>query len=96
MGDHWVLLAAAGVQGTFLLALGGRDVLGSVHLWAAGALFAVMIVIDASVPHHLTLRLTLEDLAKTWSAFFFALFAWSHVRDHVRENVLQAAESASS
>ena len=35
-----------------------------------------MIFFDACVPHDMVLRLTLEDLAKTWANLCFLTFAW--------------------
>jgi hypothetical protein len=50
-----------------------------------------MIVIDAWVPHDLLLRLTLEDLSKTWSALFFFMFSWS-VFEQCLDDLMQTRE----
>jgi hypothetical protein len=39
----------------------------------------VMLVIDAKFPGEMVLRLSLEDLSKTWGALFFFLFAWERM-----------------
>ncbi len=81
IGDHFVLLVVAAFQIAFLLALGGRTVLRGrrlVYMALAVVFFVVMTVFDALVPHEMLLRLTLEDLAKTWATLFFFLFAWEN------------------
>jgi hypothetical protein len=80
IGDHWVLMAVAVAEAALLVLLGGALVWRSrsVLLLGAGtALFGVMFLIDACFPHDMVLRLSLEDLAKTWSAALFCLWAWS-------------------
>ena len=77
--DHYILIVTAAMELTFLFWLGGWRILWSPagsRLSIAALLFVIMIVIDACFPHDMVLRLTLEDLAKTWAALFFALFAW--------------------
>ncbi|MEM6459075.1 MAG: hypothetical protein AAF710_06760 [Planctomycetota bacterium] len=49
-------------------------------LIAAASLFLVMMVIDALGPAGMVLRLSVEDLCKTWSAFFLFLFGCEIVR----------------
>ncbi len=87
MGDHYLLIAVAVAQCGFLTILGGRRVLHGASLKCLGlasVLFAVMLVIDAKFPHDLVLRLSLEDLAKTWACLFFLLFAWSHFSEQMQ------------
>ncbi|REK22401.1 MAG: hypothetical protein DWQ42_17175 [Planctomycetota bacterium] len=79
IGDHYVLFVVALAECFFLLALGRREVLTGRSgrlLLAAAVLFGVMIFFDAVAPHDMVLRLTLEDLAKTWANVFFFAFAW--------------------
>ncbi len=77
--DHFVLLAAAGVEAVILWrwAFPGTFA-GMAGVWFAAGLVAgaLMLGIDALVPERATLRLTIEDLAKTWAAWLFFLFAW--------------------
>ena len=78
--DHYVLLTTALLEVGLLWRLGGKQIVfgpPAKYLAIAAALFGVMIVIDALVPSKMLLRLSLEDLAKTWAAMFFFLFAWN-------------------
>ena len=49
-------------------------------LICAGAAFAFMMLCDLVLPHEMYLRLSLEDLAKTWAGFAFLSFAWETAR----------------
>jgi hypothetical protein len=87
IGDHYVLAAVAIAQCGFLTILGGRTVLHGAALKCLGlasVLFTVMLVVDAKFPHDLVLRLSLEDLAKTWACLFFLLFAWNHLSGQIQ------------
>jgi hypothetical protein len=93
IGDHYVLLTVGSIE-ALILATIARPLLPPSawrRLVAASALFAVMIVIDAKAPHDLVLRLSFEDLAKTWSCFGFLLFAWEALQSEIAAVV--AAES---
>ena len=88
IGDHFVLLAVAVAEVAFLLLLGGAVIFrrpAGTYLAVATVLFVVMIFIDACVPHDLVLRLTFEDLAKTWSALCFFLFSWEICFSSIRD-----------
>ncbi|MET0374245.1 MAG: hypothetical protein ABW128_08305 [Rhizorhabdus sp.] len=52
----------------------------AVALMAAAGFFFVMLVFDALMPHDMFMRLSIEDLSKTWSAFMFAFLAWEGAR----------------
>jgi hypothetical protein len=52
----------------------------AILLVCAGAAFAFMMVCDLLLPHDMFLRLSLEDLSKTWAAFAFLSFAWETAR----------------
>lgn len=85
VGDHYILLAVGTIE-TLLLATIARPCLTSAawrRLIVAACLFAVMILIDAKAPHDLMLRLSFEDLSKTWSCVAFLLFAWESVRGEI-------------
>lgn len=87
IGDHWILIAVAVIEVLCLVALGGKYLLdsGSVgHLFLAAGAFCVMIVIDAWFPHDMRLRLSCEDLAKTWAATYLFLFAWSSCAERIQ------------
>ena len=53
------------------------------RLGAAALLFVVMLFFDAVVPHDALLRLSLEDIAKTWAALCFCLFAWQMMTERI-------------
>jgi hypothetical protein len=42
-------------------------------------------LIDLIVPENMLLRLSLEDLSKTWSAFFVARFAWLILSENINK-----------
>jgi hypothetical protein len=42
--------------------------------------FLVMTVVDGVVPAERVLRLSVEDLSKTWGGFFLFLFGWEMIR----------------
>jgi hypothetical protein len=84
--DHYVLLVwAAAEVGLLALFFRPKDFtrveLGTFA--AAVGLFGVMLAIDALAPERMVLRLSLEDLAKTWSAALFFLFAWTTTLRHM-------------
>ena len=84
--DHYVLAVVAVIEVLLLVRLGGSAVWrhpSRPFLVAGAVAFCVMLAIDALVPHDLVLRLTTEDLAKTWGGFFLFLWAWSHVSDRL-------------
>ncbi|MEM1211345.1 MAG: hypothetical protein AAGI68_03510 [Planctomycetota bacterium] len=57
----------------------------------AAGLFVVMSVLDALAPPLMVLRLSLEDLCKTWSAFFLFLFGCEMLRQqHTQAKRLHA------
>ena len=80
IGDHYVLIAVGLFEIVCLLTLGREVVFRKsilIRLGAASVLFLVMLAFDAVVPHDAFLRLSIEDVAKTWAALFFCLFAWN-------------------
>lgn len=84
--DHYVLFAW-GLVGLPLLAAYGRPALVSLRgavLFAAGAaLLAASFAIDAFAASDAWLRLSLEDLAKSWGAAMFLAFGWETARYHL-------------
>ena len=88
VGDHYVLALVAAFEVACLFWLGRIIVLRrrvAFRLVVASGLFAVMLFVDACLPHDLVLRLSIEDLAKTWAAVFFLLFAWEVFSGQLRE-----------
>jgi hypothetical protein len=52
---------------------GGKALLNIV---LAGGFFGLMMFADVILPHDMFMRLSIEDLAKLWSAVFLFKFAW--------------------
>lgn len=77
--DHFVMATWAAAE-IALLALFCRPAYVTARmarLFAAGAgFFVIMFAIDAFVDADLPMRLSAEDLAKTWGAAMFFAFAW--------------------
>jgi hypothetical protein len=42
----------------------------------AGGFFCIMLLVDTVLPYGFPMHLSIEDLAKLWSAFFLFKFAW--------------------
>ena len=78
--DHFVLAAVAALEVVFLIRWAPHRLLfEKAGRWfiAGTAGFAVMFAIDALGPEDGRLRLSAEDLVKTWAAWFFFVAAWS-------------------
>ena len=79
IGDHFVLLGVAAIE-VALLAYGLRKgwlpTKAIRSLGIAAVLFAAMLGVDALAPHDLRLRLSVEDVLKTWACLYFLRFAW--------------------
>ena len=86
--DTLILAAIGAVEAACLLLLGAPWSLprrGVLYLSIAAAAFLVMASIDAFLPGELELRLSFEDLAKVWSAFFLFLFSWEVLKLRIAE-----------
>jgi hypothetical protein len=76
----WMFFGILAVlEGFFLLVPGrlfqrGGKALLSIFL--AGGFFGLMMFFDVILPHDMLMRLSIEDLAKLWSAVFLFKFAW--------------------
>lgn len=78
-----ILAAGALINGALYVALfrPSHFNLRMARLFAAAVLiFLIMMVFDLLLPHNMPLRLSFEDLSKTWSGFAFLLFAWEAAR----------------
>lgn len=85
--DHYVMLAWAAAEAILLLLFcRPRHVTArmAVLFLAGTAFFALMMVFDALVPADAILRLSIEDLAKSWGAAMFFGFGWEAARDHLQ------------
>lgn len=86
IGDHFIMLGWAGLELGLLLAAARRDQIPlSTFLWTGlgAGFFVLMMVFDALVPHDMIMRLSIEDLAKSWAAAFFLASAWTFARFHI-------------
>ncbi|MFM2312513.1 MAG: hypothetical protein RLZZ04_1789 [Cyanobacteriota bacterium] len=52
-------------------------------LLRAAICFSLMVVMDGAFPQDMVLRLSLEDLAKTWANVFLFLFSWNIFSDRI-------------
>lgn len=50
---------------------------------------SLMVVIDLVLPQNMLLRLSLEDLSKTWSAFFISRFSWLFLAENIDKTIGQ-------
>jgi hypothetical protein len=86
IGDHFIMATWAVIEAGLLLALARPDqipVRSFVLVTGGCAFFAVMMLFDAVLPHDMFLRLSIEDLAKSWAAAFFFIAAWCLARFHL-------------
>jgi len=80
VGDGWLMLALTGINLCAYLALFKTSYFNLnmlISLIFAAILFFMMMVFDTLLPEKMFLRLSLEDLSKTWSAFFLFTFGWA-------------------
>ncbi len=88
IADHYILMVA-GVGQLVALLLWGRSTLEERrtfrYLCLGGALSVAMLAVDALGPEMMFMRLSIEDLCKTWASFFFFLYSWAAM--HERLNV---------
>jgi hypothetical protein len=78
-GDHYLLIAAGVAQIATILLLfrPGWTSPAAILLFLVGAAFSgAMLLVDILAPAKANLRLSIEDLAKTWGAAMFLAFSW--------------------
>lgn len=86
IGDHYILGVWASLQVANLLLLCRLPLINvttAILFAGAVAFFAVMMVFDIWVAHDGVLRLSVEDLSKTWATALFLAAAWSLARFHL-------------
>lgn len=86
IADHFIMAAWAVIEAGLLIALARLDQipLRSFLLVTIGCVFfSVMMLFDAVLPHDMFLRLSIEDLAKSWAAALFFAAAWCLARFHL-------------
>ena len=84
VNDAFILLGLGFIELFLLIKIG--DIVWSknpksIAIVLAGFLFGIMIFIDAFLPSELTLRLSLEDLSKTWACFFLFVYSYYKMRE---------------
>jgi hypothetical protein len=80
VGDGWLMLALTGLNLCAYLALFKSSYFNLamlISLIFSAILFFMMMVFDTILPEKMFLRLSLEDLSKTWAAFFLFTFGWA-------------------
>jgi hypothetical protein len=79
LSDHYVLLFVGGVEVGLLLLLGWKYLQKPrvlVPLVGGSILFGLMTIVDGFFPLEMVLRLSMEDLLKTWAGFCFLIFSY--------------------
>ena len=86
IGDHFIMTAWAVIEAVFILAFARRAQIplkAFAFVAVGGAFFMLMMLFDAILPHDMFLRLSIEDLAKSWAAACFFGAAWCLARFHI-------------
>jgi hypothetical protein len=84
-GDIVIILAAM-VELFLLFKLGNIKNMNyrtKLYLILGAAFFGLMVMFDTLFPSEMVLRLSLEDLSKSWSAFFLFLFSWEILKENI-------------
>lgn len=79
VNDAFILLALGCAELAILLTIGRRLIRNRAALLlllAAGFMFGVMVMTDALLAPRMYMRLSIEDLSKTWASAFLFAFAW--------------------
>jgi hypothetical protein len=76
----WIFFGILGALEAYCLLVPGRlfqrGFKALCDIFIAGSFFGLMMLADVILPHNMVLRLSIEDLAKLWSAVFLFKFAW--------------------
>ena len=94
IADWWALLAVGAAEACLVLWCGelrDRSVWTRIHLGVGIGFFVLMLLLDMLTPQDGTLRLSAEDLSKTWGATFLLFFAFGHL--HQEADRLQGGAS---
>lgn len=62
-----------------------RNVNTKISLLLAGIFTFLMLLFDHLIPQKMVLRLSIEDLAKTWSCFFLLIFSWNILSNNIKQ-----------
>jgi hypothetical protein len=88
VNDAYVLVAIGAIEVMVIAFLGEfrrAPTVARVHLVLGATFFGLMAAIDAFAPARALLRLSIEDLSKTWSCVFLFLFAMWTCNEHIAE-----------
>ena len=86
INDAFILLGIGFIEIGFLFFYGNMKQWSKptkLYLLTAAGFFSLMTFIDAFMPNELLLRLTIEDLTKTWAAFFLFMFALEIYKNNI-------------
>ena len=86
IADVYLILGLGILEMGTLLFLGEIDKRSAsvrFYLLAAGGMFMVMVYADGFMGARQLLRLSIEDLSKTWGGLFLCLMAWRMMRDEI-------------
>jgi hypothetical protein len=84
INDALVILSLGVIELIFIAGWGNYQkwsIATRAYLLKAAICFSLMVVMDGAFPQDMVLRLSLEDLAKTWANVFLFLFSWSIFSD---------------
>lgn len=96
IADHYVMAVWALLEITAIIAflqLRHASIQMTLLFLFGCGFFAIMMGFDALVPHNMLMRLSIEDLAKTWAAAMFFGFAWQTARFHLLGNQKPLSET---
>jgi hypothetical protein len=88
VNDAYILVAIGAMEVLLIAFLGEfrrAPWIARVHLLLGAAFFGLMAAIDGLAPARAVLRLSIEDLSKTWSCVFLFLFAMWTCNHHIAE-----------
>ncbi len=83
VGDHYVMSAWAMLQVVLLVFVCRPEIVtlrSTLQFVLGGGFFIIMMIFDVFVAHDAILRLSIEDLSKTWAAAFFLAASWNMAR----------------
>jgi len=86
LGDHFIMAIWALIELIFILVFARRNfvpISSFVFVVIGAVFFVIMMIFDAVLPHDMFLRLSVEDLAKSWAAACFFAASWCLARYHI-------------
>jgi hypothetical protein len=86
INDTFIMLSLGITEIAFILTWGNYQQWNKstkLYLFKAAICFAIMVIMDGFFPQEVVLRLSVEDLSKTWANVFLFLFAWDIFRQNI-------------